>query len=45
MNLLEQENMNVSQAVEDIKKNMEITEELKDVLNFIHESTRGIIRG
>lgn len=37
--------MNVSQAVVDIKANLEITNEIQDVLNFISESTRGIIRG
>ncbi len=37
--------MNVSQAVKDISENMKITPEVQDILDFIDESTRGIIRG
>ena len=37
--------MHVSQAVEHIKTNMEITQEIQDILDFIAASTRGIIRG
>ncbi|NQV49962.1 MAG: acyl-ACP--UDP-N-acetylglucosamine O-acyltransferase [Candidatus Marinimicrobia bacterium] len=37
--------LNVSHAVKDIQQNMEITPEVRDILEFIEESTRGIIRG
>lgn len=37
--------MNVSQAVVQIKENMDITPEIQDILDFIEESSRGIIRG
>ena len=36
-------NNNVSQAVEKIKNEVEITPEVKDILNFIKKSERGII--
>jgi len=36
-------NLNVSQAVQKIKSDMEITPEIKDVLDFIEKSERGII--
>jgi len=37
--------LNVSQAVKEIKDNMKITPEVKEVLDFVQESSRGIIRG
>ncbi len=37
--------MNVGQAVKHIKSNMALTPEVQDILDFIDESTRGIIRG
>jgi UDP-N-acetylglucosamine acyltransferase len=37
--------LNVSHAVKDIELNMDITPEVRDILDFIEESTRGIIRG
>ncbi len=37
--------MNVSQAVEDIQANLNITPEIREILEFIEESSRGIIRG
>lgn len=37
--------LNVSHAVKDIKENMVISREVQDVLDFIAESSRGIIRG
>ena len=37
--------MNVGQAVKDINANMNITPEVQNILTFIDESTRGIIRG
>ncbi|MEA3286737.1 MAG: acyl-ACP--UDP-N-acetylglucosamine O-acyltransferase [Candidatus Marinimicrobia bacterium] len=37
--------MNVGQAIKDIEVNMTITPEVRDILTFIDESTRGIIRG
>ena len=36
-------NLNVSQAVQKIKSDLEITPEIKDVLDFIEKSERGII--
>ena len=35
--------LNVTQAVEKIKSELEITPEISDVLNFIEKSERGII--
>jgi len=37
--------MNVSQAVKEIQNTMELTPEIQDILHFIKESSRGIIRG
>jgi len=37
--------INVSQAVEKIQSNMDITPEISEILTFIEESSRGIIRG
>jgi len=37
--------LNVSQAVQDITESMVIVPEIQDILTFIEDSTRGIIRG
>ncbi|NQV30606.1 MAG: acyl-ACP--UDP-N-acetylglucosamine O-acyltransferase [Candidatus Marinimicrobia bacterium] len=37
--------LNVSHAVKEIHAHMDITPEVRDILDFIEESTRGIIRG
>jgi len=37
--------MNVSQAVKELKAQTDIATEVQDILDFIEESSRGIIRG
>jgi len=42
--LLYRSKMNISQALEKIKEEMKITQEVQDVLDFIEKSDRGMIR-
>ena len=43
--ILYQKNMNVSQATRVIESEMKATPERDEILQFINESSRGIIRG